>query len=246
MPSRRVAKSFPSLVHLIVARARGALPSGHILNALASVTLLSFIATSAPAIQCEAPSDLHRLEYEIQWMGDRVGELVIAFDRLDEQLKVQNRIDVDARFFFHSLFRFTHVSEEQWHQGSLVDFRGVTVDNGSRREVRVSPRATGFYVDGKGGPYEVPRNTPLLSAWCKGSILGPTVIEPTKGRIKTLTVRRLTKDSVRPGHPLPSSSKVRIDGDLRAEIWYDDRGIVTFAQFPVKGGTRGALVLTAP
>jgi len=213
--------------------------------ALAGLTLL-LLATASQGIECRLPSDLERLEYEVQWMGERVGELVIVFDHGDDLLTVHNRIDVDARIFSHSLFRFTHSSEEQWRQGLLVGFRGVTVDNGERRVVRVSPQAATFYVDGKGGPYEVPRDTPLLSAWCEASISGPTVIEPTKGRIKSVQAKVLSSPSTRPKRQQPLSSRYRIGGDLRAEIWYDLRGIVTFARFPVKGGTMGALVLTAP
>ena len=245
MPARHVVKAFLSLVRVTSREGVVALAK-RVLHGLAGVSLLSLIPLTAHGIECELPSDLHRLEYEIQWMGEPVGELVIAFDRGDELLTVQNRVDVDARFLFHSLFRFTHVSEEQWREGSLIGFRGVTVDNGQRREVRVSPRTTTFYVDGKGGPYEVPRDTPLLSAWCMASISGPTVIEPTKGRIKALRARRLSSPSTRGGRQQPLTSRVRIEGDLRAEIWYDSRGIVTFARFPVKGGTMGALVLTAP
>jgi hypothetical protein len=245
MPARHVVKAFASLGRLTL-RGRQVLFIRPVLRVFVGIGLLSLIAARAQGIECELPSDLRRLDYEIQWMGDRVGELVIAFDRADELLTVKNRIDVDARLFFHSLFRFTHVSEEQWHQGSLIGFRGVTVDNGRRRVVRVLPRATTFYVDGKGGPYEVPRDTPLLSAWCKASVSGPKVIEPTKGRIKSLTAQSLSRLSNWPSREQPLRSGIRIDGDLHAEIWYDARGIVTLARFPVKGGTRGALVLTAP
>lgn len=215
-------------------------------TALAAVVSLLFVVTSAWGIECELPSDLRRLDYEIQWVGERVGEMVIVFDRGDELLTVHNRIDVDARIFSRSLFRFTHNSEEQWQQGSLIGFRGVTVDNGERRVVRVSPQAATYHVDGKGGPYEVSRDTPLLSAWCQASITGTKVIEPTKGRIKSVRAEMLRSPSTRPRRQQPMSSRYRLAGDLRAEIWYDDRGIVTFAKFPVKGGTMGALVLTAP
>ncbi|MFZ0254108.1 MAG: DUF6134 family protein [Gammaproteobacteria bacterium] len=245
MPFRLIAKAFPSLVHLTLSACQP-LFVRCVLIAFAGAILSSLMPAPVQGIECKLPSDLQRLEYEIQWMGEPVGELVIVFDREGELLTVHNTIDVDARIFSHSLFRFTHVSEEQWHQGSLIDFQGVTVDNGERRMVRVSPQATTLYVDGKGGPYEVPRDTPLLSAWCKESIASSKVIEPTKGRIKSVTARMLSSPSMRPGRQQPLSSRFRIGGDLHAEIWYDSRGIVTFARFPVKGGTMGALVLTVP
>lgn len=244
MPSRQFAQALSSLVWVRL-RARQALSGRQVFGALASGILFLFIASPVQGIECRLLSDLQRLEYEIQWMGEPVGELVIAFDRVDELLRVHNRIDVDARIFSYSLFRFNHVSEEQWQRGSLLAFQGVTVDNGKRQVVRVSPRSTTLYVDGKGGPYEVPLDTPLLSAWCQASISGPKIIEPTKGRIKSVTAERLSRRNARHGHQRPPSSRVRIEGDLRAEIWYDSRGIVTYAQFPVKGGTMGALVLTA-
>ncbi|MGC1951501.1 MAG: DUF6134 family protein [Gammaproteobacteria bacterium] len=245
MPFRLVAKAFPSLVHP-ASSARRPLSVRCVLIGFAGALLFSLIAAPVQGIECQLPSDLRRLEYEIQWMGERVGELVIVFDRVDERLTVHNEIDVDARIFSHSLFRFTHVSEEQWHQGALIGFRGVTVDNGERRTVRVSPQAATLYVDGKGGPYEVPRDTPLLSAWCQASLSSSTVIEPTKGRIKSVSAHMLNSPSTQSGRRRPSSSRFRLGGDLRAEIWYDMRGIVTFARFPVKGGTMGALVLTTP
>ncbi|MGF1615098.1 MAG: DUF6134 family protein [Gammaproteobacteria bacterium] len=218
----------------------------HLLSTVVGGTTLFLIASPAAGTTCTFPPDLQRLEYDIHWMGERIGELLITVERSDDSMTVHNRIDVDARIFSHSLFRFSHVSQERWHQGSLLGFQGMTVDNGERRAVQVQPQATTFYVDGKGGPYEVPKTTPLLSAWCRGSFAGPFVIEPTKGRIRSVTLEMLADRSSGVSRQQPSTSRYRVGGDLRADIWYDPRGIVTFARFPVKGGTIGTLELRAP
>ena len=180
-------------------------------------------------------------------MGGRVGELVIAFERFGEDTRVRNYIDVDARIFAHSLFRFRHASEEHWHKDTLVGFSGETVDNGRHRVVKVTLGKTTFHVDGKGGPYEVSRQTPLLSAWCETSIWGPQVIEPTKGRIKAVTAQLISGNELRmPSGRVPQAKRLRLDGELQAEIWYDPRGLMIFARFPVKGGTTGTIELRVP
>lgn len=209
---------------------------------LAALCAWGNVLLASPSL-CAAPSGVERLEYDIHWMGNLVGELVIAFEHKGDVVTVRNQIDIDAKILAWSILRLTHVSEERWYQGVLEGFSGETLDNGRRRAVKIEPGGTVLHVDGKGGPHQVPRDTLLLSAWCPESILQPRAIDPTKGRIKTIEAHRLAPKRYVAGKRGIEAQGYRLDGQLQAEIWYDKRGILNFARFPVKNGTSGTLEL---
>jgi hypothetical protein len=209
---------------------------------LAALCAWEHVLFAAPS-PCAAPPGVERLAYDIHWMGNLVGEVVIAFERQDDVVTVRNQIDIDAKILAWSVLRLTHSSEEHWYNGMLEGFSGETVDNGRQRAVKIEPEGTVLHVDGKGGPHEVPRDTLLLSAWCPESILRRTAIDPTKGRIKAIEAYRLGPKRYVSENNEINAQGYRVEGQLQAEIWYDRRGILVFARFPVRNGTRGTLEL---
>lgn len=218
--------------------------SSHRLAAALALAVVAMLSTSAAAAGvCRPPVGVGHLSYEIRWLDVVIGRVAVRLQRHGDRLEVNNSVEVDASVLYVNLLRFTHRSHERWRAGRLQRFDAQTVDNGRERRVHVVAGDDGLWVDGKGGPYQVPAGTPLLTPWCPAALGGGQAIDPTKGRLTRLVAASLGEQSVQIAGREYRARGYRLSGDLVGEAWFDGRGVLLLARVPAKGGTLATVTL---
>ena len=122
---------------------------------------------------------------------------------------------------------------ERWQGSRLVNFHGVTTDNGKRIEVTGIVDGDHFVVTTPTGTVSAPANVKLANPWSDALLSADTIVTPEEGSVE--------KVSVSGGESAPLTINGRsIDtrhyqiqrqgGPKRFEVWLDGEGIpVRFA-----------------
>lgn len=199
-----------------------------------------FFAKTADAA-CPLPAST--LRYDIFNDDHPVGGAWIDFTRNGHQTKVSTLIKVKVQLLFLiPILDYRHQSEEIWVEDSFHRFTGRTVDNGRAYDIRITQNGKGFDVNTNGDASKIA--TPLLShaVWCEGTLAGPKIFSPLKGRMKDVASEYLGEAVISAaGRDWPTRAyavtQMRKGKPVLGKLWYGEDGVVVKASFPSKRGT---------
>ncbi|HWA46416.1 MAG TPA: DUF6134 family protein [Hypericibacter adhaerens] len=181
------------------------------------------------------------ITYDVWRQGSQIGTHSVEFTRDGDKLTVRTRIRIEVKLLFVTVYRFEHDAEEDWIDGKLMRFAAQTDDNGTDRDVLLERDG-----DKLKGRYKAPDHTEqallpgdliVCSLWNPATPDQTTMIEPTKGRPKAVTVVDRGLEKIQVGTRTVEARHYSITGDLRREVWYGPDGEVAQVQYPNKDGT---------
>jgi len=204
------------------------------------------VASALCAFVRPAYADSQTYQYEVEHPTfGQIGTYTNTVDQSGGRTHVESVLHVVVRLLGIVVYRQDATRSEDWRNGRLVAFHGVTTTNSTSVDVAGEARGNAFVITTPDGTTAAPADVWTSNPWSP-SILNAHVMMSTKsGRIED--VRISGGDEM----PVTLDGKTRllrqylIDGQKRGVVWLDDRGVpIAFKLW--EDGTPIELVLTSP
>lgn len=231
-----------------------------------SVTLLGLLAVvlSGPTFARERGTYDETHVFKVMRNGVEIGSHRLGFTPTVEGLRVD--VDVDLRVGLGrdvTLYRYRHAAHEIWRDGRLVRLNASTDANGKAHHVSIEPagtvlrarasvpRADGGMVEGLAAGNEtriidLPATILPTSQWRRAMVERDSLFNTQLGKISSFRVERLGATQVVTECATLPATHYRLSGDLRLEIWFDDRDRWVKARFRAFDGSTIDYTLRCP
>ena len=205
---------------------------------LASVAAIGagLVLPSAAAVAAPVPST-NQMAFSVWRKGSRIGEHRLSFRSDGDRLVVDIDIDLQVKFGFVTLFRYSHHNTEVWEGNRLVSLDSETYDDGSQYNLTVREADGALQVDGFSGRFEVPADTLSSSYWNPETIYHSRILDTQRGFLMDLNTEWLGKETIENAERPIGADRYRITGDLTMDIWYSDAGQWVKLDFDARGST---------
>lgn len=181
---------------------------------------------SRPAlVMATAPSDHH---FRVLWNGSNIGSHRVyvrpaAGDALS--MTVTTEIDMQVRLGFVTAFRFRHISEERWTNGSLTAIDSRTEDNGDAYTVRGKRSLTGFDLVGPSGRSTAAADLLTTnSLWTRTLTAQTRIVDAQQGEVVALAVVADGSERLGGGAGIEADRFRFETPSWQGRLWYDRDG----------------------
>jgi hypothetical protein len=192
-------------------------------------------AVPASAAEANPPKDTPtKMVYQVQ--HSKHGNVGTYTNTIEENagtttVKTQGRMKVSVLGIPAYRQEFDRV--ERWKGPQLVNFNGVTTENGKRTEVTGAAQGNQFKLSTPSGIVIAPADVKMANPWSEAILGADAMVAPQEGKVEKVSV---TGGEMVPvainGHNIMTRhyQVLRLGGPKRYEIWFDDQGIpVRFA-----------------
>ena len=196
--------------------------TGRILTLLCLLTAL----TAGAGVACAGPvPDGGRLAFKVLMDGTEIGRHVVEFDRKQDRLAVDIKINFIVKFLNIPIYRYNHYNHEVWSvDGKLLALNSQTNDDGTVESAKIERQGDRLLVNGSRNKDDVPGLWLTSSYWRSDFINQTRLIDSRNGQIFKINVRPAGQFDV----PLPNrvvkATRYDVTGDLELSVWYDDSG----------------------
>ncbi|MBL8831100.1 MAG: hypothetical protein JNL71_01795 [Rhodospirillales bacterium] len=186
-----------------------------------------------------AGADTRTLTFDVMREGTPIGTHRVSIGADGPRTDVTIEIDLEVRFAFLTLYRYTHRARETWIGADLVSLDATTDDNGTPTRVAARAVAGGLSVEGSGGSYVAPAGTYPTSYWKRDKVRQTRLLDTQSGKL--VAVRNAgTRVRVAAVDGTEQPVEVhRIDGELVAEVGYAADGSWATLAFEARGARIG-------
>ncbi|HUB96718.1 MAG TPA: DUF6134 family protein [Stellaceae bacterium] len=193
-----------------------------------------------------APARAAETVYDYHIEHPRYGDIgtyrnVIKQDGNGSEISTELRIAV--KFLGIVVYRENANRTEEWQDGRLVRFDGVTDTNGSRIELHGEAKGDQFVMRTPNGTITAPANVHPSNPWAQTVLDTNMMMSAKTGRVEKVSVTGPADANVTFDGKDLRLKQYEIDGDKRQFVWFDDRG-VPFAMRTVEDGSQVDFVLT--
>ncbi len=221
-------------VNRLMARLRGGALAVLILGS--GILVSGLAAGEAKAITAEdAPSGT--FVYQVTRSGSVIGEQRLTFDRRGDSLTVITDAKIDVKLLGLSLYGFDQHIEEVWQGGQMVSFTSVADDDGTNKKTdmaRSGDKLTGTY---NGKQREAPFGIFPSSFWNADSVKQKQIIDTSRGKVRTVTIADKGVEAVALPYGQVKAHHYSVDGDMKRELWYDEKGVLVAGELQAKDGS---------
>lgn len=153
---------------------------------------------------------------------------------------VTNQVRLRVRILGITAHREEGDRTEQWKDGRIIAFHGITLVNGDRTEVRGEAKGDSFAVTTPSGTVDAPANIRLSNPWSDNFIGATTMMAVDSGRIQPVSTGKGEKAPVKIGNATVEALRYDIVSKPPYKVWLDgsnvpvmfnvddESGIVTF------------------
>ncbi len=200
-----------------------------------SSLLACLLAAVCLFLAAPAAADSRTLDFDVRREGESIGTHRVSIRTDGPRTDVSIEIDLEVRFAFLTLYRYTHRARETWEADRLVALEASTDDNGTRTSVAARATADGMAVEGSGGRYTAPADTYPTSYWRRDKVHRTQLLDTQSGKLVSVrNAGRGVFDMAVDGTARPVEI-FRIDGELAAEVGYADDGSWATLAFEARG-----------
>jgi hypothetical protein len=153
---------------------------------------------------------------------------------------VTNQVRLRVRILGITAHREEGDRTEQWKDGRIIAFHGVTTVNGDRTEVQGEAKGEAFAVTTPSGTVNAPANIRLSNPWSSNFIGATSMMAVDSGHVQPVSVGTGEKASVKIGGAAVETLRYDIVSKPPYKVWLDggnipvmfnvddESGIVTF------------------
>ncbi|TQV75852.1 DUF6134 family protein [Denitrobaculum tricleocarpae] len=206
---------------------------------LFAALFLGLLAKQASAGDLDQVSAIHKKSdfgFSVLREGDAIGNHSIDFTRRGEDLVVDVSIDLEVKFAFITVYRYTHRNQEIWRDGQLYSIKTKTDDDGTEHWVKGRASAEGFVVESDSGNAVLPSDVIPSSYWHPDTPKAETLLNTQTGELAQINVAAAASKSY---VPMPwgqeAARSFEISGDVDLNLWYDDKGCLLKMNFAAPG-----------
>jgi hypothetical protein len=158
---------------------------------------------------------------------------------------ISAELKIAVKFLGIVVYRETASRTEEWQDGRLVRFDGVTDTNGSKIELHGEAKGDQFIMRTPNGTVTAPANVHPSNPWAETVMDTNVMMSAKTGRIETVNVTGPASANVTFDGKDLHLQQYEIDGSKRQFVWFDDRGIPV-AMRTEEDGTQVDFVMTPP
>jgi len=232
------------------------------LPALGLLATIGSCPTPAPAGERGAYDESHL--FKVTRNGSEIGSHRLSFTPTAEGLRVDVAVELRVGLGRDvTLYRYRHASHEIWRDGKLVRLNASTDANGKTHLVTIEPtgqglrarasvpRADGGMVEGLVAGNEtrvidLPATVLPTSQWRRAMVERDRLFNTQLGKISSFRAERLGATNVATECGTLPATHYRLSGDLKLEIWFDDRDRWVKARFAAFDGSTVEYTLRCP
>jgi len=196
-----------------------------------------WLASPLVAASASVPVD-GVLDFTVLRNGSEIGYHRVAFRESGSELEVDIDILLEVGLGPITLYRYEHDNVELWHDGRLIRFASQTDNNGEDLTVTAVVDNGGMVIEGsavEGGRAQAPFAVPT-SYWNPDLLRGATTLVDTQnGRLLDVSVTPLGLEEIEVRGQTIQASRYRLQGDLKADVWYDAEDRWVKLEFRLKG-----------
>lgn len=195
----------------------------------AALLVLAGSLFCTPAVA--APSAPGRVEFEVLRQGRPFGRHVVTVTERNGELVADSHARLRADLGPLTLFRYEQTCRETWRDGVLISLRCTTRRNGRGANVEAA-RADGVMrVTGGAAPLSLPLTTLPSNWWSRPPVSVRELINTETGDRMPVRITSMGREE----HNGVSANRVRVQGTLTLDLWYDDAGRWIGCAFTAEG-----------
>ena len=192
---------------------------------LGLLATLALAPSSAGAASLDAAFDIIR-------KGDRIGYHAVKVEAAgDGGVRVDTRIEMQVKFGPIPVFRYEHVSTENWRGGVLQSVESRTDNNGKSETLTARREGEALLIDGARYKGEGPGDAIPSSYWNKAIVSTRTLLDTQNGRLIDVQIENLGETTSPSG---ATAEQHKLTGTVDLNLWYQGERWVG-AAFVVRG-----------
>ncbi len=200
-----------------------------------SLTLAALAALSLSTAATAAPNDAGRLVFDVTRNGQPFGQHTVIVAGVGEALRAHSRVALRASVGPLTVFRLEQTCSETWRDGVLAGLNCSTVKDGRRTQVRAELQSGRLRVVGAEGENWFPLGALPTSWWTRPPAGTTTLIDTETGEPMRVRVTRMGRESIDVGGRRIPADRIRVQGTLTADLWYDTEGRWVGCEFTARG-----------
>lgn len=170
----------------------------------------------------------------------QIGTYSNIISTIGDITKVHTKVNLRVRVLGITAHREEADRTEQWKNGRLIAFNGVTVSNGDRTEVKGEAKGDQFVVFGPAGLVDAPANVRVSNPWSNNFIGATSMLFTDNGTTEPVSVSKGEKTTVTIGGAPVKATRYDIHSKPAYQVWLDadnvpvmfnvahESGLVTF------------------
>jgi len=191
-----------------------------------------------------AETQSYKYEVEHPTFG-HIGIYTNTIDQSDDRTHVESVLHVAIRLLGFVVYRQDATRSEDWHNGRLIAFHGVTTTNGTSVDVTGEARGNTFVITTPSGTTVAPADVQTSNPWSPNFLDAHVVMSTKSGQIEDVRISGGNKTSVTFDGKTRLLRRYLIDGQKRGVVWLDDRSVpIAFKVW--EDGTPIQFVLISP
>jgi len=194
---------------------------------------LALIAPGASA----APSDAGRLEFDVTRNGQPFGRHTVTVSADNGDLRAHTSVMLRANVGPLTVYRMEQTCTETWRDGALAALDCATLKDGRRTRINARIESDRLRVSGAGGEHWFSRSAFPTSWWTRPPPQATTLIDTETGAPMQVRITPLGREMIEVGGARIAADRVRVQGTLTVDLWYDERGRWVGCRFTARGQT---------
>jgi Family of unknown function (DUF6134) len=172
-----------------------------------------------------------------------IGTFTNVITHTGKSIQVQTAVRVAVKFFGAVVYREESDRSEQWQNGRLMTFHGVTRKDGKVLEVDGQARGSQFVIDGPEGQFVGPAGVQPPNPWSIDCLKSNVMMSSLSGRLFPAQIADQGEETVAVGNERFRTHKYQIDTDRPHTVWFDEQGVPVMLR-SIEHGDTITLVLT--
>ncbi|MGY6533521.1 DUF6134 family protein [Glycocaulis sp.] len=209
---------------------------------IASLALLGGMAApSALAVTPPPePRDGQVIAFDVYRGNSSFGTHEVRFERNGDELVANIEVRLRAGFGPVTVFRYEHDATERWNNGELVEKTARTLKDGNTYRVEARRNGRALEVDGvlPGGEAheeEFPFNVTPSSHWRGYEPDLDRILNTEHGDAMEVRITDLGMDEIEADGTTIQARRIRLEGTLTVDLWYDENGFWAGCEFEARG-----------
>jgi len=210
------------------------------------LVLAPMLALSASSAMAADPLSKEQLVYSVQHSKyGKIGTYTNMIEHRGDITNVMTSARLAVSVLGMNVYRQEISRHETWQGNRVVDFHGITTENGKR--VEVSGKAVGdhFAITTPNGTTNAPADVRLANPWSRQAVDGNTMLTPDRGRLEKITVSNKRETTLNVGRRQVRTEHIQVlrsGGASRYDVWLDEKGVPV--QFSIVGDDTITFTLT--
>ena len=201
------------------------------------------LAFTSPAVA--APQSAGSATFDVLRNGQPFGRHTVSVTRSGDGFAVQSNVSLRVGAGPVTLYRYTQACSETWNANTLTGLRCSTLKEGQRTQVSAARSGDTLDVTGGPGARDFPLGAWPTTWWTRPPANVSSMLNTETGAPMNVRVTDLGVESFDAGGTHIQAHRIRVQGTLTVDLWYDDSGRWVGCEFTARG-QRVTYRLTSP